>query len=134
MHYIELYGTNMFLFPYPFWCVLFLHHYDYYAIISCLQIARAFGASEIIAVDVQDEKLNNAKSLGATHTINAAKEDAVDKIKAHTRPFLYFPWIWSLSFILTWSKFWDYMKTDRLDQCTCPKLLDIGSEATMANF
>ncbi|KAI3972801.1 hypothetical protein MKX01_019459 [Papaver californicum] len=51
---------------------------------SCLQIARAFGASEIIAVDVQDEKLRNAKSLGATHTVNAAKEDAVDKIKEIT--------------------------------------------------
>ncbi|KAM3270305.1 hypothetical protein P3S67_029412 [Capsicum chacoense] len=31
---------------------------------SCLQIARAFGASEIIAVDVQDEKLQKAKFLG----------------------------------------------------------------------
>ncbi|KAJ6805516.1 putative alcohol dehydrogenase [Iris pallida] len=50
---------------------------------SCLQIARAFGASEIIAVDVQDEKLNNARTLGATHTINALKEDVPDKIKAH---------------------------------------------------
>ncbi|MQL83414.1 hypothetical protein Taro_015887, partial [Colocasia esculenta] len=49
---------------------------------SCLQIARAFGASEIIAVDVQDEKLNNAKMLGATHTINAKKEDVIEKIKA----------------------------------------------------
>ncbi|XP_058097719.1 uncharacterized protein LOC131242835 [Magnolia sinica] len=51
---------------------------------SCLQIARAFGASEIIAVDVQDDKLHNAKMLGATHTINAAKENAVDKIKEIT--------------------------------------------------
>ncbi|KAK4353536.1 hypothetical protein RND71_025730 [Anisodus tanguticus] len=48
---------------------------------SCLQIARAFGASEIIAVDVQDEKLQKAKFLGATHCVNAAKEDAVKKIK-----------------------------------------------------
>ncbi|KAL4183963.1 hypothetical protein AMTRI_Chr11g100980 [Amborella trichopoda] len=51
---------------------------------SCLQIARAFGASEIIAVDVQDDKLQNAKKLGATHTINAMKEDVVDKIKEIT--------------------------------------------------
>ncbi|KAL5982937.1 hypothetical protein ACLOJK_017017 [Asimina triloba] len=51
---------------------------------SCLQIARAFGATEIIAVDVQDEKLNNARILGATHTINAAKDNAVDKIKEIT--------------------------------------------------
>ncbi|RZS07724.1 hypothetical protein BHM03_00038608 [Ensete ventricosum] len=48
---------------------------------SCLQIARAFGAAEIIAVDVLDEKLQNAKMLGATHTINGLKEDVVDKIK-----------------------------------------------------
>ncbi|KAH0987899.1 hypothetical protein GBA52_015076 [Prunus armeniaca] len=38
---------------------------------SCLQIARAFGASDIIAVDVQDEKLQKAKIFGATHAINA---------------------------------------------------------------
>ncbi|CAL0325227.1 unnamed protein product [Lupinus luteus] len=47
---------------------------------SCLQIARAFGASDIIAVDVQDEKLLKAKIFGATHTINAAKEDPIAKI------------------------------------------------------
>ncbi|KAL3844806.1 hypothetical protein ACJIZ3_002209 [Penstemon smallii] len=51
---------------------------------SCLQIARAFGASEIIAVDVQDEKLQKAKLFGATHAINALKEDAVTKIKEIT--------------------------------------------------
>lgn len=51
---------------------------------SCLQIARAFGAAEIIAVDVQDDKLENARKLGATHTINAMKEDVVDKIKEIT--------------------------------------------------
>lgn len=48
---------------------------------SCLQIARAFGASEIIAVDVQDEKLQKAKMFGATHCVNALKEDAVKRIK-----------------------------------------------------
>lgn len=51
---------------------------------SCLQIARAFGASEIIAVDVQDDKLEKAKTLGATQTVNARKEDAVEKIRALT--------------------------------------------------
>ncbi|KVI04278.1 Alcohol dehydrogenase, C-terminal [Cynara cardunculus var. scolymus] len=51
---------------------------------SCLQIARAFGASEIIAVDIQDEKLEKAKMLGATHTVNARTEDAVAKIKEIT--------------------------------------------------
>lgn len=56
---------------------------------SCLQIARAFGASEIIAVDVQDEKLQKAKGLGATHTINARNEDAAKRIKVFS-PFLLF--------------------------------------------
>uniref|UniRef100_A0A2N9IA52 Enoyl reductase (ER) domain-containing protein n=1 Tax=Fagus sylvatica TaxID=28930 RepID=A0A2N9IA52_FAGSY len=51
---------------------------------SCLQIARAFGASDIIAVDVQDEKLQNAKAFGATHTINAIQEDAIEKIREIT--------------------------------------------------
>ncbi|KAK6150831.1 hypothetical protein DH2020_015763 [Rehmannia glutinosa] len=49
------------------------------------RIARAFGASEIIAVDVQDEKLQKAKIFGATHAINARKEDAVVKIKKRDR-------------------------------------------------
>ncbi|KAI4336496.1 hypothetical protein L6164_015018 [Bauhinia variegata] len=47
---------------------------------SCLQIARAFGASDIIAVDVQDEKLQKAKTFGATHIVNAAQEDPIEKI------------------------------------------------------
>ncbi|KAL5566355.1 hypothetical protein UlMin_029519 [Ulmus minor] len=51
---------------------------------SCLQIARAFGASDIIAVDVSDEKLQKAKIFGATHAINARKEDAVEKIREIT--------------------------------------------------
>ncbi|KAM7275671.1 hypothetical protein ACFE04_017537 [Oxalis oulophora] len=51
---------------------------------SCLQIARAFGASDIIAVDVNDEKLDKAKTFGATHTVNATKEDAVERIREIT--------------------------------------------------
>ncbi|KAF3444211.1 hypothetical protein FNV43_RR13901 [Rhamnella rubrinervis] len=51
---------------------------------SCLQIARAFGASDVIAVDVNDEKLQKAKIFGATHAINAIKEDAVEKIRELT--------------------------------------------------
>ncbi|KAG6398559.1 hypothetical protein SASPL_140025 [Salvia splendens] len=52
--------------------------------ICCLQIAKAFGASDIIAVDVQEEKLQKAKMFGATHAINSRKEDAVAKIKEIT--------------------------------------------------
>ncbi|KAG6398560.1 hypothetical protein SASPL_140026 [Salvia splendens] len=51
---------------------------------SVLQISKAFGVTEIIAVDVQDEKLNTAKAFGATHGINARKEDAIAKIKEVT--------------------------------------------------
>ncbi|EPS70775.1 hypothetical protein M569_03980, partial [Genlisea aurea] len=51
---------------------------------SCLQIARAFGASEIIAVDIQDEKLEKAKTFGATHVVNSKTEDAVAKIREIT--------------------------------------------------
>ena len=52
---------------------------------SCLQIAKAFGASQVIAVDVLDEKLQNATTLGATHTINAANDDAIERIKVCLR-------------------------------------------------
>ncbi|KAB5512260.1 hypothetical protein DKX38_029288 [Salix brachista] len=51
---------------------------------SCLQIARAFGASDIIAVDVQDEKLEKAKTFGATATINSKIEDPIERIKEIT--------------------------------------------------
>ncbi|KAG4936340.1 hypothetical protein JHK82_050547 [Glycine max] len=47
---------------------------------SCLQIAKAFGASDIIVMDVRDEKLQKAKTFGATHTVNSAKEDPIEKI------------------------------------------------------
>ncbi|AQK80447.1 GroES-like zinc-binding alcohol dehydrogenase family protein [Zea mays] len=53
-------------------------------ICNCLQIAKAFGASQVIAVDVLDEKLQNATTLGATHTVNAANDDAVERIKEIT--------------------------------------------------
>jgi succinate semialdehyde reductase (NADPH) len=40
--------------------------------LNVIQVARAFGAAQIIAIDVRDEKLQIAKELGATHTINAS--------------------------------------------------------------
>jgi len=46
--------------------------------------ARLAGASTIIAVDVDDRKLEWAKDFGATHTVNAANEDAVAAIRAAT--------------------------------------------------
>ncbi|MEW6129780.1 MAG: alcohol dehydrogenase AdhP [Acidobacteriota bacterium] len=45
-----------------------------------VQIAKAMGG-EVIAVDVNDEKLEFAKALGATHTINAATEKTAPAIQ-----------------------------------------------------
>jgi S-(hydroxymethyl)mycothiol dehydrogenase len=46
--------------------------------------ARLAGASRIIAVDVDDTKLDWAKGFGATHTVNATREDAVERIRELT--------------------------------------------------
>ncbi len=47
--------------------------------------AVASGAREIVAVDLHDSKLDIARSLGATLTINARDADALEKVKAATR-------------------------------------------------
>ena len=49
--------------------------------LNSIQGARLVGAKTIIAVDISDEKLAIAKKLGATHTVNASKEDPVAKVK-----------------------------------------------------
>jgi S-(hydroxymethyl)mycothiol dehydrogenase len=46
--------------------------------------ARLAGASTIVAVDIDDQKLAWAKDFGATHTVNSTKEDPVEAIKAAT--------------------------------------------------
>jgi S-(hydroxymethyl)glutathione dehydrogenase/alcohol dehydrogenase len=51
---------------------------------NVVQVTQAFGAGQIIAVDVRDDKLEAARGLGATHTINATQEDAVAAVKALT--------------------------------------------------
>lgn len=51
---------------------------------NLLQIAHAFGASPIIAVDVRDEKLEAARQMGATHVVNAAREDVAERIRVIT--------------------------------------------------
>ncbi len=48
---------------------------------SAILGAQLMHASKIIAVDICDYKLNLAKELGATHTINAKKEQVASKIK-----------------------------------------------------
>ena len=52
--------------------------------LTIVQIAKAFGASQIIAVDVRDDKLEAARKLGATDVVNSAKLDAVKTIREMT--------------------------------------------------
>ena len=42
------------------------------------------GAGKIIAVDIDDRKLETARKLGATHTVNSKETDAVEAIQALT--------------------------------------------------
>jgi S-(hydroxymethyl)glutathione dehydrogenase/alcohol dehydrogenase len=42
------------------------------------------GAATIIAVDIADDKLDRAKSFGATHVINSAQADPVAEVRAIT--------------------------------------------------
>lgn len=51
---------------------------------NVIQMARTFGAGQVIAVDVRDDKLEAAKGLGATDTVNAAQEDVVAAVNALT--------------------------------------------------
>jgi S-(hydroxymethyl)glutathione dehydrogenase / alcohol dehydrogenase len=48
--------------------------------LSAIMGARLAGAGSIIAVDVLDSKLDKAKELGATHTINAKQDDPSAKV------------------------------------------------------
>jgi len=64
---------------------------DSVAVIGCGGVGNAAicgselaGAATIIAVDVDDQKLEWAKGFGATHTINAANEDVVERIRELT--------------------------------------------------
>lgn len=47
--------------------------------------ALAAGAREVVAIDLHDSKLEVARSLGATATVNARDPDAVERVKALTR-------------------------------------------------
>src|SRR3954452_16675871 len=49
--------------------------------------AELAGATTIIAVDLDDRKLEWAKNLGATHTVNSKNTDAVEAIKGYTNGF-----------------------------------------------
>ncbi|ALV37354.1 S-(hydroxymethyl)mycothiol dehydrogenase [Streptomyces sp. CdTB01] len=49
--------------------------------------SRLAGAAKIIAVDIDDRKLETAKKLGATHTVNSKENDAVEAIRELTGGF-----------------------------------------------
>lgn len=51
---------------------------------NLVQVARAFGASQIIAVDIVDDKLEMARRLGATHTVNGARDNVVATVRELT--------------------------------------------------
>ncbi|MDN5605507.1 MAG: S-(hydroxymethyl)mycothiol dehydrogenase [Kocuria sp.] len=51
---------------------------------SAVAGAALAGATTIIAVDIDDDKLATAKSLGATHTVNSSSKDAVEAIRELT--------------------------------------------------
>ncbi|KKB33865.1 NAD(P)-dependent alcohol dehydrogenase [Bacillus thermotolerans] len=52
--------------------------------LSGLLAAKIAGCHPIIAVDIHDSRLELAKELGATHTINSKNEDPVERIKEIT--------------------------------------------------
>jgi S-(hydroxymethyl)mycothiol dehydrogenase len=51
---------------------------------SVIQGARIAGATTIIAVDIDPQKLEWAKGFGATHTVNASQVDPVEEVKRLT--------------------------------------------------
>jgi Zn-dependent alcohol dehydrogenase len=64
---------------------------DSVAVIGCggvglnvLQGARLAGATTIVAIDVKDAALAFARTFGATHVVNARREDAVARVQALT--------------------------------------------------
>ncbi|MEU3061672.1 S-(hydroxymethyl)mycothiol dehydrogenase [Streptomyces subrutilus] len=64
---------------------------DSVAVIGCGGVGAAAvagsalaGASRVIAVDIDDRKLETARRLGATHTVNSRSQEAVEAIRALT--------------------------------------------------
>ena len=51
---------------------------------NIIQIARAFGASQVIAIDVRNDKLESALRHGATDVVNASTSDVTKHVKELT--------------------------------------------------
>lgn len=67
------------------------HRGDSVAVIGCggvgnaaIAAAKLVGATTIVAVDVDDRKLEGARHFGATHTVNSCERDAVEAIRELT--------------------------------------------------
>ena len=52
--------------------------------LNIVALARVFGASQVIAVDVSAEKLETARALGATDVVDASAEDPVARVRELT--------------------------------------------------
>jgi S-(hydroxymethyl)glutathione dehydrogenase/alcohol dehydrogenase len=52
--------------------------------LNVIQIARAFGASQIIAIDINNEKLELARRAGATHVVNAKTANGAELVRELT--------------------------------------------------
>lgn len=52
--------------------------------LSAVAAAKVLGADPIIAVDLEDDKLTLARTFGATHTINARRENPIKGIRGLT--------------------------------------------------
>ena len=49
-----------------------------------IQVLRSKGCGKIIAVDLEDEKLSMAEKLGASHTLNPARDNILDEVLARS--------------------------------------------------
>ena len=49
--------------------------------------AKLAGATVVVAVDIDDRKLEQARAFGATHTVNSRREDPVAAVRAATGSF-----------------------------------------------
>lgn len=47
---------------------------------NVIQLSKAFGAKDVIAIDISDEKLDAALALGATAVVNSATENARERV------------------------------------------------------
>lgn len=52
--------------------------------LSAVMAARVAGATTIVAIDINDERLKLASELGATHTFNSKRVDVVEEIQKFT--------------------------------------------------